>query len=296
MHMRCNPIEHQMRPRAASTNQRTPQAQSHGYLLLALACLTNCWPAASLAADESLNLNAANFAIYSHDGAKIVGRSHYDVEHFAGGAVIFGDNTYADGECDVERDTVHFSSPLQMPVLARFEHSFFSADGSPKLIGWADLKSGKAACISYAGGRATTLAATLNFPPHTYAGASLLIPLEYSLRRRLPTPIKMQAFDCAPGPKVVALEATVNSEQRHWLYHSGDLVQVQVDLNHGWLNLLFEPLLPKRHLWFDPHNDWHYVGGLIQRYFYGGPQVLLVRASPRTAEAGDSWLNSDRNR
>src|SRR6516225_3320195 len=117
MHMRCNPIEHQMRPRAASTNQRTPQAQSHGYLLLALACLTNCWPAASLAADESLNLNAANFAIYSHDGAKIVGRSHYDVEHFAGGAVIFGDNTYADGERDVERERSSSRRPCKCPCL-----------------------------------------------------------------------------------------------------------------------------------------------------------------------------------
>src|SRR5215469_8367912 len=129
--MRYNPIEHRMRVRVASSN-RAPQARSHGYLLLALACLTNCWPTAGLAADESLNSNAANFAIYSHDGAKIVGRSHYDVEHFADGAVILGDNTYADGERDIERDTVQFRSPLQMPVLARFSHSFFSADGSPK--------------------------------------------------------------------------------------------------------------------------------------------------------------------
>ncbi len=142
---------------------------------------------------------------------------------------------------------------------------------------------------------AKTLAATLDFPPDTYAGATLLIPLEYSLRRGLRTPIRMQAFDCAPGPKVVALEATVNSRQHHWLYYSGDLVQVEVHLNHGWLNLLFEPLLPKRHLWFDPHNDWHYVGGLIQRYFYGGPQVLLVRANHRTTEGGDTWPNFDPN-
>ncbi len=273
------------KPRRASASP--PKAQRRVYLLLALACLANCWPAANLSADESLNLNTANFAIYSHDGGTVVGRSHYGVEHFAGGAVVLGDNSYADGERDVERDTVEFPSPAQMPVLVRFEHSFFSADGSPKLIGWADLKSGKASCMSYTAGRAKTLAATLDFPPDTYAGATLLIALEYSLRRRLRTPIRMEAFDCAPGPKVVALEATVSSKQHHWLYYSGDLVQVEVDLNHGWLNLLFEPLLPKRHLWFDPHNDWHYVGGLIQRYFYGGPQVLLVRANHRTTESGD---------
>jgi hypothetical protein len=60
---------------------------------------------------------------------------------------------------------------------------------------------------------------------------------------------------------VVPLEATVNSEQHHWRYYSGDLVEVEVGLSQGWLNLLFEPFLPKRHLWFDPHNDWRYVGG-----------------------------------
>jgi hypothetical protein len=81
----------------------------------------------------------------------------------------------------------------------------------------------------------------------------------------------MQAFDCAPGPKVVAPEATVNFEQHHWLYYSGDLVQIEVDLNHGWLSPLFEPLLPSVTSSSTPHNDWHYVGRLIQRYFYGGP-------------------------
>jgi len=136
-------------------------------------------------AEASPNLNTVNFAIYSQDGGKVVGRSHYGIERFAGGALVLGDNSYADGERDVERDTVAFPSPAQMPVLVRFEHSFFSADGSPKLIGWADLKSGKASCMSYAAGRARTLAATLDFPPDTYAGAILLIPVEYSLRRGL---------------------------------------------------------------------------------------------------------------
>ncbi len=124
---------------------------------------------------------------------------------------------------------------------------------------------------------------------------STLIPLEYSLRGGLRTPIKMQAFDCAPGPKVVALEATVDPKQHYWPYYPGDLVQVEVHLNHGWLNLLFELFLPTRHLWFDPHNHWHYVGGLIQRYFYGGRQILLVRANHRTTEGADRWPDFDPN-
>ena len=285
--MRYKLTEHQIQVRIAPSNQGTPKARRRVYVLLPLACLANCWFAANLSADESLNLNTANFAIYSHDGGTIIGRGHYGVQRLAAGAMVLGDNSYADGERDVERDTVEFPSHAQMPVLVRFEHSFFSADGSPRLIGWADLKSGKASCMSYAAGRAKTLAAILNFPADTYAGATLLIPLEYSLRRGLPTPIKMQAFDCAPGPTLVPLEATVNSQHHHWRYYSGDLVQVDVDLNQGWLNLLFQPLLPKRQLWFDPQNDWNYVGGLIQHYFYGGPQVLLVRVNHQTAGAED---------
>jgi hypothetical protein len=272
------------------SNQRTPNIQRRISLLLALACLSNCWLAASFCADASLNLITANFAIYNHDGGTLVGRSHYTVEHFAGGAVILGYNSYADGERDVERDMVEFRSSGQIPFLVGFEHSFFSADGLPKLIGWADLKSGKASCVSYTAGSAKTLAAALKFPMDTYAGASLLIPLQYSLRRYAHTPIKIQAFDCAPSPKVVALEATVNSNQ-HWLYYPGDLdlVHVEVDLKHTWLNLLFEPLLPHRDLWFDPQHDWQYVGGLIQRYFYGGPEVLFVREERPTSEEAHQW-------
>ena len=108
--------EHQMRVPTAPSNQRTSKGQRRVYVLLALSCLANCWPAASLSAEESFNLNTANFAIYTHDGATLVGRSHYGVEHVAGGAVVLGDNSYADGERDVERDTVEFPSPAQMPV------------------------------------------------------------------------------------------------------------------------------------------------------------------------------------
>src|ERR1700758_295011 len=125
--------EYRVQVCTAPTNQRTAQAQRRVYLLLVLACLANCWLAANLSADESLNSNTANFAIYSHDGGAIIGRGHYGVQRLAAGAMVLGDNSYADGERDIEQDTVEFTSQAQMPVLVRFEHSFFSADGSPKL-------------------------------------------------------------------------------------------------------------------------------------------------------------------
>ena len=162
--MRRTPNERKMQLCANPSKQPTPKPQRRVYILLALTCLASCWAAGSLPADASRNLNTVNFAIYSPDDGKVVGRSHYGIEHFAGGALVLGDNSYADGEHDVERDTVAFPSPAQMPILVRFEHSFFSADGSPKLIGWADLKSGKASCMNYTAGRATTLAAALDFP------------------------------------------------------------------------------------------------------------------------------------
>jgi hypothetical protein len=93
-----------MQVRTAPLNPRTSNPQRRVCLWLALACLANCWPAASLATAESLNLNTANFAIYSPDGGAVIGRSRYSVKHLAGGAMILGDNSYTDGERDVERD------------------------------------------------------------------------------------------------------------------------------------------------------------------------------------------------
>src|SRR5712692_9340002 len=118
--MRRTLSERKMQLRAAPSKQSTPKAQRRLYILPALACIANCWTAANLPADESSSLNTANFAIYSQDGGTVVGRSHYGVEHSTGGAVVLGDNWYVDGERDVERDTVAFSSPTQMPVLLRF--------------------------------------------------------------------------------------------------------------------------------------------------------------------------------
>jgi hypothetical protein len=88
LNMRRRLTERKTQLRAALSKQPTPKAQRRVYILLALACFANCWTAGNLLADESLNLNTANFVIYSQNGGTVVGRSHYGIEHFAGGAVV----------------------------------------------------------------------------------------------------------------------------------------------------------------------------------------------------------------
>jgi hypothetical protein len=50
------------------------------------------------------------------------------------------------------------------------------------------------------------------------------------------------------------------------------------DLGAG-LNLVIAPFLPKTEAWFDPHDNWKYVGGEFNRYF-GGPHVFQVLVPP----------------
>jgi hypothetical protein len=47
----------------------------------------------------------------------------------------------------------------------------------------------------------------------------------------------------------------------------------------GALNLLIAPFLPTMDAWFNPHDNWSYVGGEFDRYFRG-PHVLTVRVPP----------------
>ena len=60
----------------------------------------------------------------------------------------------------------------------------------------------------------------------------------------------------------------------------GDLIRLDLrpDLGAG-LNLVIAPFLPKTEAWFDPHDNWKYVGGEFNRYF-GGPHVFQVLVPP----------------
>jgi hypothetical protein len=47
----------------------------------------------------------------------------------------------------------------------------------------------------------------------------------------------------------------------------------------GALNLLIAPFMPTMDAWFNPAENWNYVGGEFDRYFRG-PHVLTVQVPP----------------
>lgn len=62
--------------------------------------------------------------------------------------------------------------------------------------------------------------------------------------------------------------------------YPGKLLKLELQPDFGWLNILLAPFLPKLYFWFDPSNNWNYVGGMFDRY-YKGPHILTVRDTTR---------------
>jgi len=223
-----------------------------------------------------------DLTIYSPGRGQILGHSHYELTSVDGGAEIRGEARYLDGESDVERDRIEFSTPEERPALASFSHIFFLADGRLRMTAQADLKSGVASCNRYQDDGTMTVSEVLDFPPDTYAGAAALIPIEYALRQGARIGIRFHVFTCAPKPRIFELDATAESTDTRWASYAGSLVRMRVRPDFGWLTLLAIPFLPKFYEWFDSSQDWLYLGGTIER-FYKGPVLELVR-EPRQHE------------
>jgi len=217
-----------------------------------------------------------DLTIYSAGRNQILGHSHYELSSFEGGAEIRGEARYLDGESDVERDRIEFATPEERPALVSFSHIFFRADGRLRLTAEADLRSGVASCNWYQDGATTSVSETIDFPRDTYAGATVLIPIEYALRQGERSGIKFHVFNCTPKPRVLAVRASIDATEQQWASYVGSITRVKVRPDFGWFTLLATPFLPKYYAWFDSSQDWRYLGGTIER-FYHGPALELVR-------------------
>jgi len=91
--------------------------------------------------------------------------------------------------------------------------------------------------------------------------------------------VRFHAFACVPGPAIFSVEASVQSRAERWPLYAGDLVRLDLRPDLGVLNLLLAPFMPTMDAWFNPADNWNYVGGEFDRYFRG-PHVLTVRVSP----------------
>lgn len=232
-------------------------------------------------------IEPVSFTILDPDSHEVIGHAEYKIEHLNSRIMVRGENHYNNGEHDIERDDLALSESDTLPTMQHFEHTFFNADGSPKLIARADPRTGDASCVSYEAGRKQELSKKLEFPSDTYAGAAAVVAMEKAFRDGHEH-LAFYAFDCAPEPALAPVIAERGEENEYWARYPKPLIRVQLTAKLGWFGNLLGGLLPHRNAWFDPADGWHYVGGRIQRYLAKGPQVILVRDESAKRNVSDA--------
>jgi hypothetical protein len=247
---------------------------------------------------SSSDIDGLQFKILSADGKATIGYTRFTVLRNNSTEEIKGETRYLDGERDSEDEVLSVAPQTYALCLETYEHSFFNTDGTLQMVDKLDAKSGVASCASYASGKMKLRRSQLDVPADSFAGASGLMMLVGSLRRGtsplapLASPsgegkqtlarnreIKFHAFACAPGPEIFSVKALLPDRSDHWSLYPGDLVRLDMRPDLGALNLLIAPFLPTMDAWFNPADNWSYVGGEFDRYFRG-PHVLTVRVPP----------------
>jgi len=175
-------------------------------LLSALGMWTKVTAAAATPQAEAVISPTPDLFIYDPSGTRLLGRAHYTVTRHDDLVTIEGRNDFVDGEHDIERDTLR-TAPGDIPRMLTYEHSFFDTHGAAQIVARADSATGKTSCANYENGRGTIETAVLEFPPDTYAGAGVLVPIADRLRHGSATDLDIHVFDCALGPRILTLHA-----------------------------------------------------------------------------------------
>ncbi len=260
------PIEHGSRPELLP--RRTVIAVAITMILLI---------ARAAGAIEPFTFPPTDFLILSPDGARTLGYCSFRLNKSAGGrAVLRGDARYLNGETDYERVSLELP-PDGLPRPISYEHFFYYADGSPMLAVRANFQSGEASCNDYRADSQYNETAAMDFPPDTWAGGSIAIPIQRYLRSGDQTTHELHFFTCTPGPKIFALDLTPDAARRRWPYYKGDLVRVDVRPYFGAFDIFVRAFVPHLQAWFDPITRWNFVGANMTR-FYRGPEIIMVKA------------------
>lgn len=217
--------------------------------------------------------------ILSPDTKQTIGSTRFTVAHDGSNVVVKGESTYFDGERDDETERLYLVSPGSTPRLETYMHSFFNAGGTPHMVDTLDAKSGVASCTSYNAGSKRVRESRLDVPADSYAGASELMMVVASLRHKT-REIRFHAFACVPGPELLSVASSLPERSESWPLYPGNLIRLDMRPDLGVLNLIVAPFMPTMDAWFNPDDNWNYVGGEFDRYFRG-PHVLTVRVSPR---------------
>jgi hypothetical protein len=242
-----------------------------GAILLSLAFP---YPANAAAA---LNFPPSDFDILSVETGLLIGHGHYSVDQTAGALILHGESRYLTGEYDVEEDHLSSVGNAGTPKLTSFRHDFFNADGSPAVESRLDMATGMAVCGKDLEGNLELAEKKLDIPENTYAGASVLLPIQQLVARvdRSRT-MQLHVFNCAPAPRLIAVDVKLGSRAQTWPEYPGDLEKIDIKANFGFWTVVIQPFIPKLAAWFDPAQNMLLVGVQLQRY-YKGEKIILVR-------------------
>ena len=222
------------------------------------------------------DMTSTDLTILDPDTHAVLGHGHYKVSKDGSAQVFEGENRFVNGEYDHEEQRVEPATPA--PRLISYKHSFFNADGTPESIDALDATTGVLACTHFdSAGTPEVRRMKTALPPDTYVGSTQLMLLVGRLREGA-RDLSMHTFICFPGPRIVALTATPTAQSEKWPEYPGKLVKVEMVPDLGWIGTLASPFIPKAYGWFDPSDQYNYVGGLFDR-FYRHHHLLMVRIS-----------------
>ncbi|HZC46347.1 MAG TPA: hypothetical protein VE243_07715 [Candidatus Acidoferrum sp.] len=256
----------------------------HRWVVAAFAIAMSLTCARPAFSSNALNFPKTSFTIVNPDTGAAIGTSKYRVETRDDIATLRGENGYFDGQTDVETAQLWLGSPGPMPKLVEFDHTFYNADGSILLRAHVDLKTGAATCTDNSGGKKSEQSEVLTIPDDTWAGASIVLPIQKFLRagdKGLTRPL--HAFNCAPGPKIFAISVNIDPGNAVWTSYGAEALRIEVKPDFGMFNILIGAFVPRLHAWFDPNNGWAFVGDEAGRY-YKGPKMMLVKKNGETPD------------
>ena len=226
----------------------------------------------------ALDFPPSDFDIINADNRELIGHGHYSLDQAADAMTLRGENRYLDGEYDIEEDKLAPTGDDSFPTLISFRHDFFTANGTPTVSGRLDTQTGLGSCGKpNSAGIQEFETEQLTVPPDSYAGSSVLIPIQSFVRRPAHGGIlKLHVFNCAPGPKLIAVDVKTEAKPQSWPEYPGDLERADIRANLGFWTIMIKPFLPKLAAWFDPAQNMLLVGAQTQRY-YKGQKIILVR-------------------
>jgi len=229
------------------------------------------WPA------NVLDFPPTSFTILNPDTGVAMGRSRYRVDLAGDGGTLHGEDHYFDDQSDVETSRLRTIAGDELPRLAEFDHTFFNSDGTVLMRAHLDFTSGAATCIDNLPGQESTQSAVVSIPDDTWAGASVVLPIQDFLRagnKGASRPLHI--FTCAPGPKIFSISVQVDPGNAVWSAYGAEALRVEVRPDFGWLNVFATAFVPRLHAWFDPNEGLAFVGDEATRY-YKGPRIMLVK-------------------